>query len=272
MTHAMSVLGTRLPAATPSVYRAFGVHFAERHRTYRKLVDEIGHGRFPIDLEGLLDCPADEAHVLIVDEIGRGELLGYQVPVPDGVSSDLEIRVTLSYLSPVEPSEVTEYTRAALEMVLRPHEMIHSIRPPKDSKEGKAQTLDYTSPEARKLFELGWEMSQEPVAKSLGAPPGSSEAKLRESGKWETVRHHRMNVAAGEVLNPRLALGYVARRAGSIDNSPTTVPFAILVSIIDKDGAGDLHDKVDSQFSRLQQLSTVPVRVGANAALVQGHS
>ncbi len=64
VTHALTDLATRLPVATPSVLRAFAVHFSERHRTYRRLVDEVGHGRFPLNFRPLLDSSPDDVSVL----------------------------------------------------------------------------------------------------------------------------------------------------------------------------------------------------------------
>lgn len=266
VTHALADLASRLPVATPSVLRAFAVHFTERHRTHRKLIDEVGHGRFPLDFSPILDSDPDQAHILFVDEIERGELLGYQVPVPSGTAGPLAVTITLAYLSPVEPSQPTEYTRASLELAFRPHHLRHRFSPPKGTTRAtgqKSQVLDYTSPEALGLLGAGWEMSQEPVNKTLGAPPGSSESTLRDAGKWETVRHHRFNLGLDETAQPRIELSYLARRAGLLDGSPSAVPFGLLVSVADKSGATDLHDRVTSQFPTLTPLPRTQARVQA---------
>ena len=254
VTHALSDLATRLPVATPSVLRAFAVHYAERHRTYKKLVDEIGHGRFLLDFEPVLDSGSEEAHILFVDTIDRGSLLGYQLPLPDASTGPLTVKITLAYISPVEPSQPTEYTRASLDLALRPHRLMHRFTAPDGSTGSTSVVRDFTSAEARRLLGDGWKMSQEPATKTLGAPPGSSEAALRDAGKWETVRHHRINLAAGEAEQPRLELSYLARRAGLLDGSPSAVPFALLVSIADQSGGGDLHDRVRAQFPTLAPL------------------
>jgi hypothetical protein len=201
--------------------------------------------------------------VLFVDEITRGELLGYRLPVPNGANAPLEIAITLAYISPVEPSQPTEYTRASLEVVFRPHARIHRFSPQKGSSGAKAVSLDLTSAQALELIKAGWDVSQEPVSKTLGAPPGSSEAKLRDSGKWETIRHHRMNLSAGDAEQPRLELSYLARRSGLLDGSPTSVPFALLVSIRDRSASGDLHQRVAAQFPALTPLPRVATRVRA---------
>lgn len=253
VTHGLADLATRLPVATPSVLRAFAVHFSERHRTYRKLVDEIGHGRFPLDFRPHLDSGPDDVSVLFVDEIERGELLGYAVPLPAATVAPLAVVITLAYVSPVEPSQPTEYTTASLELAFRPHHLLHRFSPPKSSGE-KSVVLDYTSHEAFELLSDGWDMSQQPVTKALGTVPGAAEGALRDAGKWETVRHYRFNLPAGEAERPRLELSYVARRGGGLDRSPTSVPFALLVTISDTIGGADLHDRVAAEFSALTPL------------------
>ena len=86
---------------------------------------------------------------------------------------------------------------------------------------------------------------------ALGAPSGSTEAKLRDSGKWETVRHHLLTLKAGETEIPRLEVSYVARRAGALDNSPTKVPFAILMSIKDSASSATLYDTIRREHRAL---------------------
>lgn len=265
-THALADLVTRLPRVNSSVLRAFATHFAERPRQHVKLRDEIGYGRHPLTFADMLECSPNEVHVLYVDEIQRGDLLGYQVPVPVSSGTDLKLNITLAYASPVDPTQPTEYTRASLELVLRPHHRNFTFRPPKGSP-GAATTLDIGSSDAAALLSEGWTASQEPVTKTLGAArAGASEAQLRDSGKWETVRHYRVSLKPGEIELPRLELAYVARRSGALDNSPTTVPFALLVTIADESGAVDVYDDVRARFSGLRPALRARSRLQTRSA------
>lgn len=259
-THALAELVTRLPRVNSSILRAFLTHFAERPRNHRKLRDEVGYGRQPLNFDDILDCAPNEAHVLYVDEIERGDLLGYQVPLAGPLSSDVKVRLTVAYASPVDPTQPTEYTSASLELLLRPHHRIHSFRPPKGSSE-KTRTLDIGGDEARALLAQGWTPSQEPVTKTLSAARGATEAQLRDSGKWETVRHYGATLKPGEAELPRLEVSYVARRSGALDNSPTKVPFAILLSVIDGSGSSDVYDNVRSRFTALRPVQRAIGRV-----------
>lgn len=261
VTHALAELATRLPRPSPAVLRAFAAHFAERHRTHRRLINDVGFGRSPLEYSTLLESTPDDVTVLFVDQIERGDLVGYQVPIPAGLNVPLELRVTLAYLTPVDPTQPTEYTRASIDLTLRPHHHIHSFRPPAGSSM-RSTKADITSAEGRRLVEEGWEFSQEPVSKNLGAPPNASEARLRDAGKWETVRHHRLALGPGEVEAPRLELSYVARRSGALDGGEATgVPFALLVSVRDTSSAGTLHDATAAAFPRLTVLPPVRTRV-----------
>jgi hypothetical protein len=259
VTHALADLATRLPRVNANVLRAFAIHFAERQRRHANLQDEIGYGRYPLTFAHDLDCAPGEVHVLYVDEINRGELLGYQIPIPRG-SGAVEVVITLAYSSPVEPTQPTEYTSAALELAFRPHHLRYRFRPPKGQRGGSVE-LDVTSEEARQLLEQGWQLSQEPVTKGLGKSGGSSETLLRDTGKWETLRQSRINLADGESSDPRLEISYVARRAGALDNSPTSVPFALLVTVTDKSGGTDLYDRTVKQFVALRPVPSVQSQI-----------
>jgi subtilisin family serine protease len=260
VTHALADLTTRLPRVNSSVLRAFSVHFAERHRSFRALQEELGHGRLPLSFASSFDSTADDVHVLYVDQIARGDILGYQVPLPRAFRGAARVSVTLAYASPVEPTQPTEYTTASLELTMRPNRNMFRFTSPPGS-DDPAQVLDLRSDAARDLIAAGWATSQEPVTKTLSSTSSQNEADLRDSGKWETLRHYRVGLAPGEADDPRLELRYVARRAGGLDGSPTEVPFAILLSLVDPHSAGTLHDAARAQFAALRPAQRVAGRV-----------
>lgn len=256
VTHALADLTTRLPRVNSSVLRAFAVHFAERHRAFNARRDEFGFGRLPLSFADALDCTPDQVHVLFIDQIARGDVLGYQLPLPQSFSGAAKMSVTLAYASPVEPTQPTEYTSASLELTLRPHRNMFRFSPPTGSAD-PARIVDLTSTEARNLLMAGWISGQEPVTKTLTSSTSLNEVDLRDAGKWETLRHHRVSFAAGEVDNARLEVRYVARRAGALDGSPTEVPFAMLVSVSDPSRSGTFYDDVTAQFTALRPAQRV---------------
>lgn len=71
--------------------------------------------------------------MLYVDDITRGDLLGYQIAMPAALTANVKLQMTLAYASPVDPTQPTEYTSASLELALRPHHRAHTFRPRKES-------------------------------------------------------------------------------------------------------------------------------------------
>jgi subtilisin family serine protease len=90
VTHGLADLATKLPKPTASVLRAFAIHFAEKPKRYRQIIEEVGHGRLPLKFDSYIECDPSEVHVLFLDRIQRGELLGYQVPIPKSTSGPLD--------------------------------------------------------------------------------------------------------------------------------------------------------------------------------------
>ncbi len=141
--------------------------FRRTHRAFKKRQDEFGFGRLPLSFADAMECtPPDQVHVLFVDEIARGDIVGYQLPLPRYFTGPAKMSVTLAYASPVEPTQPTEYTSASLELTLRPHRnMFRFFSPPTGSDE-PAREIDLASSEARTLLMEGWKAGQEPVAKN----------------------------------------------------------------------------------------------------------
>ncbi|NTW40110.1 MAG: S8 family peptidase [Cellulomonadaceae bacterium] len=261
-THALAELVTWLPRSNSSVLRAFAVHFAERHHNHVKMRHHVGHGRQPLSFVDTLDASPDEVHVLFVDTVDRWELRGYQLPVPGGLTSGLNLKFTLAFASPVDPTQATDYTRATVDLAFRPHMQMHRMNPPR-TVDAKPLVLNIRSPEAHDLMANGWKPSQEPVTRPISGSLGGRvpEHELREAGKWETVRRYDLSLSGSDLLEPRLELDYVARQAGAIDRAPTQVPFALLVSITDKSRAGTLYDETTAVFSSLRPVQRTQSRV-----------
>ena len=58
---------------------------------------------------------------------GRNEILAYDVPIPGGATGALTVSITLAVTSPVELSQVTEYTRSSVELTMRPNARRYSF-------------------------------------------------------------------------------------------------------------------------------------------------
>lgn len=257
MTHALSRLAVELPTFNANTLRAFAVHFAERHRAYKAKVNEFGFGRFLLDYTQKLNAEPDEAHVLFEDSAVRSTLLGYQVPLPNRLVGDLELRITLSYTSTVDIAQATDYTDSSVDLTLRPHSEMRTYTSPVES---ETCVLDRRTNEALRLLTEGWKDSQEAPTLTLTPMADRSEAKLRESGKWETLRHYRVKVPQGKAFNPRLEIGYLARRAGTLIDDTPDLPFSLLVTVCEP-GSADFYDGVARAFPSLRALQRVNIPV-----------
>lgn len=264
--HALSELATVLPTVNPSILRTFAVHFAERPARRSGIEDtEIGYGRLPISFIDELLCSPDEFHVLYTADIRRGQQLGYQIPIPRNFSGRLRGKLTLVYATPVDPTQPTEYTLAALQPVLRPHSLMYFFYPPDDIDE-KPKILDITGNDATMLLEASWTSGTAPAAKNLTYRRGRGEAELRDAGKWETIRQAGFILEAGACYNPSIEISYLARRAGMLDRRASSVPFAMLLSFRDPDRSGVLYDVTAENFPVLTPLQLdVPIQIGVPA-------
>lgn len=195
--------------------------------------------------------------MLYVDEIDRGELLGYRLPVSQALTGKVELRITLAYSTPVEPTQPTEYTQSSIELVLRPHALRYGFAGPSGE---QRQVVDITSQRASQLRSEGWKESQDPVSRQL-RPAGKTENELRDAGKWETMRHFRLRFKAGDLYAPRLDVSYLARRAGRLEGAAPTVPFAVLATVIDRDKTGTAFDAATTEFRALQVMPRARARV-----------
>jgi hypothetical protein len=255
VTHALAELAAELPVASPDVLRAFAVHFAEAPTQRRRHQDDVGYGRAPLSFLDALACTPDELHLLYVDDIVRGELIGYQLPVPRALRSGVELDITLAFTSPVDPAEAVDYTQASIGLTARLHEDLFRFTSPS----GVKREIDRSTPEALQLIRTGWRQSQEPVTTNLGGAGGGSELWLRESGKWETLRHAHIPHAK-PVQNPRLELSYITRTAGALDRTPSTMPYALIVTARDRQQRGVLYDTARAQFQALRPLQQIRTR------------
>ena len=239
--------------------RAFATHFAERHPDEDVRI-ETGHGRFVLDYGDALDCEPHEVHLLYQDTLERNELLAFALPVPNSVvSGRVCLRLTIAFSSPVEPTQPLEYTQATIESAFRPHANKYRFYN-METKKTRIVDVRANADEATKLIGDGFTMSGQPVTKNL---PGSSgnEIELREGGKWETVRRIDLPMNASSLLDPRLDLTYVARRAGLLQATAVPLEFTLLVSV-SAPHTETLYDDVETSFpilNRLESESTVTV-------------
>ncbi|MDQ3605533.1 MAG: S8 family peptidase, partial [Gemmatimonadota bacterium] len=250
----------------PATLRGFAAHFADRPRGHRPRLRELGFGRLRESYREVWECLPNEVSVVYQDFLSRGASTTMRLPFPDGLSPDTEITLswTLSYVSSIEPANASEYTRSGFEVVFRPHENLRSIF----EVESKKQLTVLDIVRDRTLLE---EMLKTGTYSFNDVPPADSgwrklrsESAQRLSGKWETVSHGELRLAAGALLHPRLDLLYLARREGAlVDAGVEPLQIALVVTIRAPEGIA-LYDRVHSQFPVLTPIvHHVPIRLSA---------
>jgi hypothetical protein len=92
----------------------------------------------------------------------------------------------------------------------------------------------------------------------------------RDGGKWEMLRPTRLSLCRGEAEAAHLELSYVARRAGALDNGAAKIPFALLISVTDPAGGGDLYDRTRAQSAALRPVARNRNQVRVRAKVLSG--
>ena len=189
--------------------RALLIHRAERGGNGGT---EVGWGRFENEPRMLITCDDDEALVLYQGTLPVGEHLRAKVPLPTGtLQGSVVLTATLVIAPEVDPGHPGAYTRAGLEVSLRPHS-------------GKFTTYD------------DGKRSQHPKTVSFFSASnmyGAAEYEFREDGhKWEPCLRNSRRFQAGSLKDPCLDIYYHQREAGGkVTAPPQPIPYALVVSV-----------------------------------------
>ncbi len=255
VTHGLAVLSHELgDRRSASALKAFAVHSVESHADSNM---QTGYGRVINDYSKALWCDSHEVTVMYQASIERNQILGFQLPVPEDLNRGrVQVRWTLAYSSPTDPTEAVEYTQAGLEFTFRPHADIFEFRNPENGKLVRFNVREDPT-RATKLVEEGWKRSQNPVTRSQKHGPRASEASRRRGGKWETVMQGQDRMLATSLKAPRLEIEYFSRAGGLLTQGVAPVDFTLLVTVQSLSGV-DVYSMARSEFSILSPLP-VPV-------------
>lgn len=193
-----AVLGDDL---TPLAIKALLVHAAEP----RDLdVRHVGWGKIPEDLDQIITCPPGVARIVYKGYLKPGKYLRAQLPLPDGgLQGMIRLKATFCYSCPVDPQDVSAYTRAGLDIVFRPKS--------RRIKTGKktAETKSFFSPKKY----------------------ASEQEQRSDYGKWETVLHGDAKMRGTSLEEPVFDIHYNAREFGGKASRPDKIPYALIITI-----------------------------------------
>lgn len=209
--------------------RALMIHRAVPHDIYGQ--EEVGWGRFDADPEQLITCEDDEALILYQGELPISQYLRCRLPLPDGpLVGDIAIGATLVISPEVDPNNASTYTRAGLEVVLRPH--LEKFRKVKPGEKPPAE------PKSQSFF-------------SLTNLVGAGEAVLRDDAhKWEPCRRRFRNFRATSLKDPVLDVYYHHRANGAPIEGAKEIPYALVVSMKAK-RMPDFYNRIARTFAKI---------------------
>jgi hypothetical protein len=103
---------------SPAAVKALMVHHCAHGRNPPR---EVGWGRMPEELDRIVICPEGEVTVLYQVVLEPSQFIRFPIPVPrDPLQSQIRMRATFCIVSPVDPEDSLNYTRAGLGVTFRP--------------------------------------------------------------------------------------------------------------------------------------------------------
>ncbi len=208
---------------------------------------ETGWGLLSHDLGDLVLCDDYEAHIVYQRLMPTTGAVRLYLPIPPGLTGNVEIKATFSFYCDVDPEDAINYTRGGLEIQFRPDT---TRLPPPYSKDGKIITP--TVPASEGFFS----------AKNFYA---AEHLQRDDAQKWETTLTRSKTKRAASLVQPAFDVSYIAREHGHGGARPSTMKFALVLTLRNR-SARDLYDRVIvSSNNRLQPMRprvgvTVPVR------------
>ena len=247
-----------------SVLRAFAAHYAEppAHRD----LDAVGYGRLAEDYRPALQCPDGTVTVLITDTLTRGDTRAYPLPYPAvGVTGNVRLRWTVSFLTPVDPQEAAEYALAGVEVQFRPDIARYRLEPP-HKRAGRARDVDAVKDKdlIAQHIQQGWRLSTN--AKTRGGNAIRSEHVRREAGLWESVVVYQDSVRASSLNRPEIWMTYYERAQGQLvgRDDAAELDVAVLMSV-NAPRIPDIYERVLAQadfqvLTPVVSAVSIPVR------------
>lgn len=209
---------------------------------------ESGWGLLSHGLGDLVLCDDYEAHIVYQRQMPTTGAVRLYLPVPPGLTGNVEIKATFSFYCDVDPEDAINYTRGGLEIQFRPDT---TQLPPPYMKDGKLITP--TVPASESFFS----------AKNFYA---TEHMQRDDAQKWETTLTRSKTKRVSSLAQPAFDVSYIAREHGHGGVRTSNMKFALVLTLRNR-SAPDLYDRVIvSSGNRLQPMRPragvqVPVRL-----------
>lgn len=225
----LGIRATLGAAIQPLAVRALLIHHAEDSTHEMR---EIGWGRIPTDINDLITCEPGSASIVYQGRLEPGKYVRAPIPLPeDTILGTVTIKATFCFASETDPKDPLNYTRAGLEVVLRPHADKRN-----DPKQQHADS--------------------KPFFGKSGAYQTEEELR-RDAHKWETSIKAEKNFRGGSLKDAVFDIHYNAREGGAITLNAKEIPYALVVTVTAKKMT-DLYDKIANRYEyMLEELKPV---------------
>lgn len=229
-----AILGTPI---TPLAAKALLIQHCEKAKHDH---GEVGWGRIPENVEDLITCDDNTAHIIYQGELEPAKYLRATIPVPSGtLQGKLTLTATFCFATETDAQDPVNYTRSGLEVTFRPHDT--------NKKESKQKSADSAA------------FFKSDIYRHL------DEIELREDlHKWETTLHRTVKISGDKLKNPVFDIHYNARQAGANAKAPNRIPYALVVTVHGSD-IPDLYDQIvrryRTQLEILRPVVQIPITV-----------
>lgn len=224
---------------SPLALRAILIHNAETHRSARN--SEVGWGRIPTEINDYVVCPPQTTRIVYQGEIRPGGYVRAKIPIPtEGLRGNATIKATFCYACETDPSHPSNYTRAGLDIIFRPHDE-------------KRSREDAQSPKSAPFFQK---------------KAYSTEAELRnDAHKWETVLCRKKKMRGSSLKNPVFDIHYNAREESQPTTNGTPLKYSLVVTV-ESPQTPDLYNSTvrsyPTQIRPLVPRIAIPIQVRNN--------
>ena len=230
-------LKKKYPELNPLAIKALLVHFACK-KSHGHDDMKHGHGALASEIDRFVVCDENEMSVVYQGNLDPQKYVKVPIPVPKKLTGRVKVRVTLCFATSVNAESPGNYTKSAIEVLLRPD----AERPTKDSLRPKTTTF-------------------------FDSKKYASEDELRREGlKWSTVMSGEKGFDADATIEePFLELHYTARDGVERGEDSSLIPYALVITI-KAPKTPDIYEKVLARYRNqirpiVEQQVQVPVEV-----------
>lgn len=214
---------------SPTAIRALLIHTSDGGANDQL---DVGWGSVRHELHQIITCADDEATVVYQGNLGVQRQMRYPIPCPmHGFLQKVTLKATFVIASPIDPQDTGAYTQVGAQISFRPETASH----PGLTSKGKLKA------HPSKPFFGQSKMYQ-------------TEQDLREDAhRWECVQKSSSNFYAATLNRPVFDIEHLARDGGAPGIRNPLVPYALIVSITEKDNT-NLYGSILDAHSSLQAM------------------